>query len=151
MSVIIKNNLIAIAIHLGMCLFFLFPILLLDAIGSWALFLLAPIVFYLYFWAGKKYLNNTHNTFTNIFSVMLLAIVLAVTTYALEGLTALPFYSLFLMISFIFQMPYDAAEGLYVCLLLVPFLSLTMLVGLLVKQRRDKLYKNEPQNDENLE
>jgi hypothetical protein len=87
LRVIVKNNLIAIAIHIGICLF---SLLFFSVTGIVFFMFPAPIVltllvFYLYFMAGKLFLNNTNNTLINIFSIMALPIILIVTIAPLEG------------------------------------------------------------------
>ncbi|MDR2971490.1 MAG: hypothetical protein LBU83_06125 [Bacteroidales bacterium] len=90
LRVIAKNNLIAIVIHIGICLFsFLFFIT-----ASIAFFMFLPIVlpifallvFYLYFRAGKRLLSNTNNALMNVFSVMALSIILMATIATPEGI-----------------------------------------------------------------
>ena len=94
---IILNNLIAVTIHICMCILLLYPIFVLYGMGSWLFYI--PIAFYLYFWAGKKFLSNTHNALTNVFSVIALVIMLIISAYVwndLDTLTVLmvPFFSL---------------------------------------------------------
>jgi len=174
---VIKNNLIVISIHAWMCFFFFFPSIFYPRIlnVAWVLsnigidmFLCLAVGIYtlaaliLYFLAGKKLLNNTSNTLTNILSVITPAILLVVYTryiwndpfpYSSWGgfVVNLPFEPLIEMIAFLLQIPSGAIEGIYIYLILAPLPSLLMLAGLMVKQRKDKLNKTELQNNENLE
>jgi len=153
---IILNNLIAITIHVCIYILFIIPIFLLFLMSGSSVLWIAIGVYtltalFLYFLAGKLFLSNTHNTLTNIFSVLVLVIILIATTYILEGWVNVPFYPLFELISFIFQIPYGASEDIYIYLSLAPLPSLTMLAGLIAKQRRDKLNKKESHTNENLQ
>ncbi|MCL2549941.1 MAG: hypothetical protein FWE78_03275 [Methanimicrococcus sp.] len=144
----ILNNLIAVVIHICMCFFFLIHAFILYEIGSWSyeIFIWVAMGIYtlfallLYFWAGKLFLSNTRIVMTNIFSVIGLIILLIYNAYnwndpySLDALT-LPFLSLFEIISFIFQIPSGAMERKYIHFALAPLPSLTMLAGLIAKQK----------------
>jgi len=171
---IIKNNLIALTIHIGICVVFFFPGVFLGLVfwgESWTLFnmflcclvgIYTLFVLVLYLWAGKKFLSNTHNTLTNVLSVIALVIIFVIDSVYIWNdshiwndllswycfMANAPFYPLLTTVSFILQIPYGAAEGIYIYLILAPLPSLLMLAGLTVKQRRDKLNKNPAFNGE---
>jgi len=143
---VILNNLIAIVIHICLSFLFLIIIILLysftpsfnEILGWLIIGAVMLMAFFLYFGAGKEYLK-AHNTLINIFSVLGLLIMLIVITYSLDDVWEsgmnLPFEPLFWIITYIFQMPYGAADAKYISLVLAPLPSLMMLAGLMVKQK----------------
>jgi len=155
---LIKNNLIAIAVHI--CLgFALYPLLILICFGMgghslggdifvWlAMGLYTIIAFCLYFLAGMSFLHNAKNTLMDVFSVVVLAIVLFAAVLLsfmynwdslLVGSLVAPFYILGMIISYIFQIPFDDAAGaknIFVVLSLLP--SLSIWAGLSAKKYVD--------------
>jgi len=136
MLVLVKNNLIAIAIHVCICFFFIYPILFLGSIGNFGLFMWIVMgvfimtAFYLYFWTGKKLLSNTHDALTNVYSVIGLVIILTAIVLFLvipeDGVVVAVFYSL----------------------VLAPLPSLVMWLGMWAKLREDNSNKEETQKNE---
>lgn len=83
----IKNNLKAIAIHIGICLIcFILLVPFFDEYdGEWGhipllacslAIVIMSIVFYLYFWLGRKFLCYTESKWKNIISVIAIPIIL---------------------------------------------------------------------------
>ena len=149
MSVLITNNLITIAIHVCMCIIFLYPVGIVIDVGfnnmkfTWlALSICIIAVLFLYFWAGWKFLSSTNNAFLDVCSVILIAnIVLAVTFIAynsiLERILRIPFYPIGSIIAYILKMSYETAKGeewksIYLSMSILP--SLTMLIAIIIKR-----------------
>jgi len=153
---LITNNIIVIFVHMCICHLFYIPIIFMwelwsgDITNSGLMNILfgllmvgtyTAIILYLYFWAGKKFLKNTHHLLTNIFSVIVPAIIiLALLVY--KGtwifLFLIPFTPLGEIISSFFQIgePYSLIPYFF----LVVFLpSLTMLAGMMAKQWKCRL------------
>ena len=163
---LITNNLIVIVVHICMCFVFFLPLSYIWGFGVWfddrspelmdviinllVIGICITTILFLYFWAGKKFLSNTQHTPTNIFSVIVLSIIIFTITFIAydsiwERILRLPFYPLGETISYFFQI-----EGKY-CYSLLSFLpSLTMLAGMTIKwekfrsfwQRKVKMSKN---------
>jgi hypothetical protein len=76
--VIVKNNLIAIAIHALISFILVFSLFLIKISTLEILGFSTLIVFFLYFWAGRRFLSNTNNVLTNMLSVTAPAIILII-------------------------------------------------------------------------
>ena len=104
LKMLITNNLIAVAIHVCICLVLIIPLGLLIGPGHlwsestlellplWhiakrliAIGIYTAVAIILYFWAGRKFLTNTDNMLTSILSVIALTIVIILATFAAEG------------------------------------------------------------------
>ncbi|MCL2800703.1 MAG: hypothetical protein FWD28_02975 [Treponema sp.] len=114
MSIIIKNNIIAIFVHVCVCIVFLYPVnfmwwgsvwgnekldIRVIIINSIFILVYTIIIFSLYFFAGKIFLRGTNNIFKNIASVIVLFIILLVITLTkydevIERLLRIPYYPL---------------------------------------------------------
>jgi len=145
MSALITNNIVAIAVHVCMCIAFIFPLLFLYGAGSWGDDILVwftvgiytIVALFLYFFAGKSLLGNTQNILINVFSVIGLPVILLAPMFVAsdirwESLLTMPVYPIGGAISFFFQI-----EEKY-CYLAISFLpSLAMLAGLMTKRQED--------------
>jgi len=142
---LITNNLISIAVHICMCIAFIFPLLFLYRVGSWggdifiwvAVGLYTTIALFLYFLAGKSLLHNMQNVPENAFSVIGLSVILAVSVYAAygiswESLLRMPVYPIGGAIFYISQIE---EKHCYLALSLLP--SLMMLAGLMAKRQEN--------------
>ena len=148
-SVLLKNNLISIAIYLCMC-FILIPFNIAwegdiwhDLIWEWgvksiifnwsAIIVHTTTSFFLFFWLGKKFLTNT-NILSNVFSVINIYIIVAIIIFILydkptqsrwEGLLMIPVYPISETISYFFSIK------LKYCFLVTPLLpSIMMWIGM---------------------
>ena len=140
-SASIANNIIAIAIHICLCfvLFYLpiFIYLSLEGVFLWlSVAFCIIVVFGSYFLAGGFFLRNTKNARTDIFSVIMLVIMLFVASFFYWFLPfgALVFYTFGLIISSIAQIPFDVPETVYIFIALSPLQSLAMWAGLRAKK-----------------
>jgi hypothetical protein len=82
---LLKNNLIAVAIHVGICLvsllfFSTIGILIFMFLSMLATVIFTILAFYLYLRVGKRFLSDTNNVLTNTLSVTALATILVVAT-----------------------------------------------------------------------
>jgi len=147
---LIANNVIAIIIHICVCFAFVVPLFVLK-IGLFVeneIILCLFIGFYiitavfLYYSAGRFLLHIMPNTQKNVFSVIVLAIILIATAiaYVLAGTKDLPFYFPGgLIFDFIFYIPYMGAENKFVFIALSPLPALIMLAGMMMKQKQFRL------------
>ena len=88
---IASNNKRAIFIHVVMCIIVFLPILSIwkidvwwntmsrsDIIDNWIIIVIfSLIVFFIYFWLGRRFLVNTENILANLFSVASVPIIVA--------------------------------------------------------------------------
>ena len=145
LKVLIVNNFISIAIHIVLSLICIFPFVYIYTGGierviniGLASVIYTITIFLLYFWAGKKYLCDTHSILFNSLSVVFLAIIifmaiLIANNTPLHSLI-LPFEILGTMIHQLLRIPYGAKEEKYVYLVMSILPSLTMLIGLINKK-----------------
>ena len=144
---LIKNNLIAILIHASMCVILylpsVFPAVGFGSITSYpAIVIYSIIAFGVYFFAGRLFLHSTKNTLIDIFSVIVLAIILFMGAAFWYDSTM--FFSLIpsyapssamreIIIS-ISQMPPIDVKIEYMNIFLSPFPSLALWIGMRTKQ-----------------
>jgi len=141
----IKNNLIAIVIHICVCFILLLPVGYVMEMGFSRITLVwisigvcTFIAILLYLWAGGKYLSTAHSQMTNILSVLMIGIIILVVTYTafdsgFERFLRLPFYPLGSTLLYFFDMSYNTIGGeerKNVFLLMSFFPSLTMWIGM---------------------
>jgi hypothetical protein len=141
---IIINNIIVITIHIVISVICIFPIYFEGLTWGWGIFrYLAAVIciiipFFLYYWAGNKFLRNTHNYLFNILSVITLAILLftavVFTSEQWFGYT-LPFELLIGSITDLLQIPYRAVKEKYIYLTMSILPSLIMWIGLTTKRK----------------
>ena len=142
---VIKNNLIAFAIHICICFVLMLPVGFVMEIGFSSIILVwisvgacIFVAISLYLWAGRKYLSNTNGVMTNIASVLAIAIIIFVVTYAAfdsgwERLLRIPFYPLGGLLLYILDKPYNTFGGeewKNVFLLMSIFPSITLWIGM---------------------
>ena len=157
-NLIVKNNLIAIAIHACICLVFIIPIGYIwrwDGVwhGTWssmsvifnwlAIGVYTFIALLLYFGSGKQFLCNTYNMQKNVFSVMALVIIVVILFTYDSGMwpLKLPFYPIAETISYFLQI-----EEKYAFLIMSILPSLTMLAGMMTKRKESHLPLNESES-----
>ena len=157
-NLIVKNNLIAIAIHICICLVFFIPVgyiwwwgdVWFDLVWDWGLMsvifnwlaigIFTIVSLFLYLGLGRKFLCRTNNMKTNIFSVIVLVIILAVAVLIAydsniwQPLLKLPFYPLGETISYFLQI-----KKQFVFLILSFLPSLMMLAGMMTKRKENHL------------
>lgn len=89
---IIKNNLIAVAIHICMCIILILPIGFIWFYGVWGnnmelnrviinwllIGACTTVILFLYFWTGRKFLTNTGQSLTNVLSVIAVLILIII-------------------------------------------------------------------------
>ena len=84
---LLRNNLIAIVVHVLICFICLIPLVSMwvnvssNVRGYLATGIYTLVVFPLYFFAGRLFLYNTNNILTNTFSVIMLFIIIMLTTF----------------------------------------------------------------------
>jgi len=159
-SALITNNIITLIIHGFLCIILYVPSVYINEGLSlstfyWFAGLYAIVLFGLYFLAGRLFLHGTKNMLTDVFSVVILLIVLlAGAAYYWIGSTILflfiPYYPfgemLRVAISHIFQMPYLDVKIKYMFMILSPLPSLALLSGVKSKQYVDTLQIQQPQS-----
>ena len=140
--VLIMNNFNSIAVHVCMCIAFIFPLIFLYGIGAWsgetlvwfAVGVYTVIALFLYFLAGKSLLYNMR-TIENVISVVGLSVILAALIYVsydfnVTSMLIMPFYPIGGAISSFFEI-----EEKF-CYLAAAFLpSLMMLAGTMTQRR----------------
>ena len=140
---LIKNNLIAITIHICLSIIMFFPFLYVyngavtdNIILGWLkLVIYTAIPLFVYIWAGKKFLTDTHNPLINFFSVMAIAIIIVIATYLWEIIVNLPFFFVGAFISsIVLDIPGGSAEEKYIFYIISLFPSLSMWIGLRFKR-----------------
>ena len=153
-SLILKNNLIALAVHIGVSLIFLCLILgflpLIQATMLTSLLISLPcgiIALYLYFWVGKRFLRNTQSPTTDYFSVGGFFILIAASTLLVGGVFIFPFWSILWIICESFQITYGPIETVFNNLVIASMPPFAMWMGMLVKRRQAGL--NETESNEN--
>jgi len=162
---IVKNNLIALSVHVGICLVLILPIGIIffygvwhDSIWGWwplrdivsqwlyvGVTTMAALI--LYFWAGRKYLVNTHKPTTNVLSVAVLPGVIMLAGFValsnpgrigMLGLLATPIYPVSETLSYF--LPIGRIHGYMIMSVLPP---LAMWLGLATKRREPKMPSSE--------
>ena len=146
-NALITNNLIAILIHASMCIILYLPsVFSVEGFSGSATYWLAvgiyPIIaFGMYFFAGRLFLYQTKNTLADIFSVIMLAIILFIGGAFWYGsimfLLLISYYPLGAAmgeILYIFQMPPLYVKIEYMLMFLSPFPSLALCTGMRMKQ-----------------
>jgi len=155
-SVLIKNNLIAIVFHIFLCLVAyclvsLGTLLKVNMLISLLAALVFGIIFlFLYFWVGKKFLNNTQNALADYLSVVGLFILLIASLFVVNGLANFPIQAVFWIVCEGFQMSYGEMASLLNNIILASMPSYMMWMGLLVKRKKAGLNENEFQKNENF-
>jgi len=145
MSVLLKNNLIAIVIHICMCFVFLYPSGFISWMSVWGSGALETkdivimslivigytiIIFLVYFHLGKRFLISTNNIYSNALSVAVLLIIILMITFSAydeiaEQLIRIPFYPLGETIAFALK---TGEKNTLLVISILP--SFTMWVGL---------------------
>ncbi|MCL1790041.1 MAG: hypothetical protein FWG40_01570 [Peptococcaceae bacterium] len=134
MAILLKNNLIAIAIHLCLCVVLLYPLtFLLRTEGVVAVLSVTAYTIFVvlvYFISGKTILSNAGNSLIDILSVIVLAMLIIVITFtlydsALEYIIRVPFYPIGVTISYFLH-----TKEMYVYLVMSLLPSLIMWIGL---------------------
>jgi len=161
----ITNNIIAIVISIYVGFVLGYPLTICiwwatDGIFLWLETVLYTIIaFGLYFFSGRVFLRNTENTQTDLFSVIAVTIVLFVSLYLWEGIIfyfpALPLYMLGVLISSIFQIPFEVGHFIplfgqehtkYVFMVLSPLPTLSMWAGMRAKRYANTLFLQQQQS-----
>jgi hypothetical protein len=139
--VVVKNNLIAIAIQICVWPFSFYSLLLLESKGwgdfTWLpIMIMAILAFFLYFWTGKRFLTKTKSVLTDVFSVTVLATIL-IAPVCIWGaketggwITNIPFalLGMFIFDSFYKKENFGVVEAAMVVMAILP--SLAMWIGI---------------------
>jgi len=144
MIMLLKNNLIAIFIHICICFILLLPfIVIYNGTTGKFVFLTSGvftiIAFFLYYWSGMKFLSNTHSILANIFSVILLFVIVLVALLVAydtqwERIIRLPFTLFGWIVSHFIGIESNSHKEKYVFMVMLIFPSLAMWLGLITKR-----------------
>jgi len=160
-SIVIKNNLIACAVHL--CLSIVFAVLILGILPLFNATMLTSllvslpcgiIALYLYYLTGKRLMKNTKTPVTDYFSVAGFFILTAVLALLLGGLAIFPLWSIYWIVCESFQITYAPIEMALNNFAMASLPPLIIWFGLLAKRRKaglDVVEPEEPVESENDE
>ena len=152
-SLFIKNTLIALAVHICLCLVTICLVrgFLPLVNASMTVSLLVAVVcglmsLYIYFWVGKKYLHNTANALLDYFSLNGFFDLLILAIIFIKGIPIFSLWSVFWVAFENSPTPYEPVDQFIHSFLLILVPPFIMWMGMIMRRRKAELEAAEAQN-----
>ncbi|MCL2863765.1 MAG: hypothetical protein FWE54_06805 [Methanimicrococcus sp.] len=153
LTLLLKNGFIALGVHVCLCLITMgiiigiLPLINASMVVSSVVAVFCGIIsLYLYFWVGKRYLQNTMNVMMDFTTVLGLLNLLIISVILIGGMSIFSLWSFFWVVFENSGAVYDPTDRLIHGLILAPAPSFMMWIGMIVKRKKAEAEEEKEQN-----